>query len=104
MRTFRPAGKDGTNLRAVAPADFQAAATQEGAQGRVITAASYDKSGNVYYIFYGWQSDPSTVYETTVYTRNAAENHSFSITQVRPASMTVGTVSITRFPTAASLN
>jgi hypothetical protein len=56
----------------VAPADFQAAATQEGAQGRVITATSYDVNGNVYYISYGWRNDPSTVYEAQVATATLA--------------------------------
>ncbi len=51
----------------VAPADFQAAATQEGANSRVITAVSYN-AGQVVYLSYGWQSDTSTIYETQVAT------------------------------------
>jgi hypothetical protein len=51
----------------VAPVDLQAAATQEGAHHRVITAISYN-AGQVVYLSYGWQSDPSTVYETQVVT------------------------------------
>jgi hypothetical protein len=51
----------------VAPSDLQAAATQEGAQSRVITAVSFD-AGEVFYLSYGWQSDTSTVYETLVET------------------------------------
>jgi hypothetical protein len=51
----------------IAPSGLQQAATQEGAQGRVITAVSYD-AGQVFYLSYGWQSDPSTVYETQVAT------------------------------------
>jgi hypothetical protein len=51
----------------VAPAAFQAAATQEGADGRVITAVSYN-AGQVVFLSYGWQSDTSTVYETQVET------------------------------------
>jgi hypothetical protein len=47
--------------------DLQQAAAQEGAQGRVITAISYD-AGQILYLSYGWQSDPSTAYETQVAT------------------------------------
>jgi len=46
----------------ILPSSFQTAATQEGAQGRVITALSFD-AGNLTYLSYGWQSDASTVYE-----------------------------------------
>jgi hypothetical protein len=51
----------------VAPTSFQAAATQEGANSRVITAVSYN-AGQVVYLSYGWQSDTSTVYEAQVAT------------------------------------
>jgi len=44
----------------VAPSDFQAAATGEGAQSRVITAAAIDSTGNVFYLSYGWQGDTTT--------------------------------------------
>jgi hypothetical protein len=53
--------------RTVALADLQAAASQEGAHSRVITAISYN-AGSVVYISYGWQGDPSTIYETSVAT------------------------------------
>lgn len=46
----------------ILPSSFQTAATQEGAQSRVITALSFD-AGNLTYLSYGWQSDASTVYE-----------------------------------------
>jgi hypothetical protein len=49
----------------VAPADFQAAASQEGAQGRVITAASYN-AGQVLYFSYGWKEDTSAIYEVQI--------------------------------------
>jgi hypothetical protein len=49
----------------VAPADFAAAASQEGANSRVITAVSYN-NGQVVYFSYGWKSDASTVYKTQV--------------------------------------
>jgi hypothetical protein len=54
----------------VAPADFQAAASAEGAKSRVITAVSYN-NGQVVYFSYGWQSDTSTVYETQVASASA---------------------------------
>src|SRR5207244_13503462 len=46
----------------VAPADLQAAATQEGAAGRVITALS-DNNGQITYLSYAWLGDTATVYE-----------------------------------------
>lgn len=46
----------------VAPSDFQAAAAQDGANGRVITAVSWD-SGQIFYLSYGWQSDTTSTYE-----------------------------------------
>jgi hypothetical protein len=48
-------------------AGLQAAATQEGAHSRVITALSFN-SGSVFYLSYGWQGDPSTIYGTSVAT------------------------------------
>ncbi len=48
-------------------ANFQAAATQQGVNGRVITAVSYN-AGQVVYLAYGWQSDTSTIYETQIAT------------------------------------
>lgn len=55
----------------VAPANLQAAATQEGAGGRVITAISYD-GGQVTYLSYGWQADTATIYEAQVATASPA--------------------------------
>ena len=55
----------------VAPADLQAAALQEGAAGRVITAISYD-AGQVTCLSYGWQADAGTVYESQVATSSVA--------------------------------
>jgi hypothetical protein len=48
-------------------ADLQAAATQEGLNGRVITAISY-MSGRPYYFSYGWSADTSTQYDVQVTT------------------------------------
>lgn len=56
----------------VTPDDLQAAATQEGAHSRVITAVSYN-SGQVTYLSYGWTSDTATVYEAKVETATLAD-------------------------------
>ena len=48
------------------PAAFPVAAAQAGAHSRVITAVSFDASGQVYFLSYGWQGDTTTVYETKV--------------------------------------
>ncbi len=55
----------------VSLASLQAAATQEGAHSRVITAISYD-AGSVVYFSYGWQQDSSTIYEANVVTTTFA--------------------------------
>jgi hypothetical protein len=55
------------SLQTVSPSDFQAAANQEGAHSRVITAVSYN-AGQVVYLSYGWTGDKSTIYETQVMT------------------------------------
>ena len=52
----------------VSPTNFQSAASQDGEQGRVITAVSYDANNQVFYLSYGWQADTTTVYETQVAT------------------------------------
>jgi hypothetical protein len=44
---------------------LQAAATQEGLHGRVLTAVSYDGVQATYFS-YGWTNDPSTTYEAQV--------------------------------------
>jgi hypothetical protein len=54
------------SLQDVAPADLQAAATQEGAHSRVITAITYNGGSQVIYASYGWQSDTTTIYEAQV--------------------------------------
>jgi hypothetical protein len=66
IQTTQPGGFDLTQ-NTIAPSDFQAAATQEGAHSRVITAVSYN-AGQITYLSYGWQADRSTVYETQVAT------------------------------------
>lgn len=44
-------------------AQIQAQATLDGTESRVITAASFDASGNAILISYGWMGDTTTVYE-----------------------------------------
>jgi hypothetical protein len=45
-------------------AQIQAQATLDGTGSRVVTATSFDASGNAYLISYGWTGDTTTVYET----------------------------------------
>ncbi|HSN13359.1 MAG TPA: hypothetical protein VLT61_01925, partial [Anaeromyxobacteraceae bacterium] len=52
---------------AVPPDQLQSTASSEGAQGRVLTAVSY-QGGLVSYVSYGWSLDTSTVYEARVVT------------------------------------
>jgi hypothetical protein len=66
IQTTQGGGFDASQ-QTVALADLPAAATQEGAHSRVITALSYN-AGSVSYFSYGWQSDTSTIYETSVAT------------------------------------
>jgi hypothetical protein len=49
----------------VAPASLEAAANQEGANSRVITAVS-NNAGAITYFSYGWQADTATLYEAHV--------------------------------------
>lgn len=72
IQTSQAAGFDlSLPLPAVAPTDLQAAATQEGAHSRVITAIAYYGT-QVVYLSYGWQSDTSTMYEAQVATASSA--------------------------------
>jgi hypothetical protein len=48
----------------VAPQNFQNSILQDGQQGRVVTAVSYDANGQIFYLSYGWQGDPDSIYET----------------------------------------
>ena len=58
-------------VHTVAPAALQAAATEEGASGRVITALSHD-TGGITYVSYGWQIDQTTLYEAQAVTTTSA--------------------------------
>ncbi len=48
------------NLQIVSPAEIQATAAADGAEGRVATAVSFDGPNEVYLISYGWQGSPTT--------------------------------------------
>jgi hypothetical protein len=52
--------------------NLQAAATQEGASSRVITAIS-NNAGQITYLSYGWQADTATLYETQVVTTSPTD-------------------------------
>lgn len=53
----------------VCAADFDATVAQAAAQGRVVTAVSFDASGQANIISYGWNSDHSTIFESrTIHT------------------------------------
>jgi hypothetical protein len=56
----------------VATADLQAAATQEGASSRVITAIS-NTAGEITYLSYGWQADTATLYDMQVVTASPTD-------------------------------
>jgi hypothetical protein len=55
----------------VSAATLQAAAVQEGANSRVITAIS-NNAGEITYLSYGWQADTATLYEAQVLTTSTA--------------------------------
>lgn len=56
----------------VTAANLEAAATQEGASSRVITAIS-NNAGEITYLAYGWQADTATLYETQVVTTSPTD-------------------------------
>jgi hypothetical protein len=60
----QPGGFD-LSQQTVDPGDLAAAAAQEGARSRVITAVGFN-AGQVVYFSYGWQGDTTTLYETSV--------------------------------------
>jgi hypothetical protein len=55
----------------VAPKNLQAAVTEEGLSGRVVTAVSND-GGQITYLAYGWQADTATLYEAQAVTASTA--------------------------------
>jgi len=48
------------------PSNVQTTVAQDAAQSRVITAVSFDPSGQANLLSYGWQGDTTTVYDTKV--------------------------------------
>jgi hypothetical protein len=56
----------------VTAANLSAAATQEGASSRVITAVS-NNAGQITYLSYGWQADTATIYEAQVVTTSPTD-------------------------------
>jgi hypothetical protein len=56
----------------VTAANLQAAATQEGASSRVITAVS-NNAGAITYLSYTWQADTATIYEAQVVTASPTD-------------------------------
>lgn len=48
----------------VAPAEVQSAVEQDGSASRIVTAVSFEASGQANLISYGWQGDTATVYDT----------------------------------------
>jgi hypothetical protein len=54
----------------VDPTQFQAVASQLGAEGRVITALSFN-AGQLCVLSYSWQSDTTTIYDVQVVTTTA---------------------------------
>jgi hypothetical protein len=52
----------------VPDSELQAAATEEGAAGRVITAISADEPGEITYLAYAWQADSVTLYDLKIVT------------------------------------
>lgn len=68
--TWATTRQDGTYAglrKAVQPSDLQAEATLAGTKGQVITAITYN-AGQAYFVSYGWDKDPSTIYEAKVAT------------------------------------
>jgi hypothetical protein len=63
VETAQTGGFD-QRLEIVPPAEIQATVAADGALSRIITAASFDASGNANLISYGWTGDTTTVYET----------------------------------------
>lgn len=64
MQSSKASGFD-MKLETAAPNSLQTTVTRDGAQSRVITAVSFDASGQVSLLSYGWQSDTS-IYDASV--------------------------------------
>jgi hypothetical protein len=58
------AGSFDARQEVVSPSQIQSTANQDGVQSRVITAVSFDASGQANLFSYGWQGDTTTLYES----------------------------------------
>jgi len=77
-----PPGQFDFRLEAVAPDQVQATVAADGAESRIVTAATFDDaSGQVILISYGWQGDTTTVYEaqTVVATPQDVVSQAFNL-------------------------
>jgi hypothetical protein len=77
-----PPGQFDYRLEEVAPDQVQATVTADGAESRIVTAATFDDAtGQVILISYGWQGDNTTVYEakTVVATPQDVVNQAFDL-------------------------
>jgi len=77
-----PPGQFDLRLEEVAAGQVQATVAADGAEGRIVTAATFDDAaGEVVLISYGWQGDTTTVYEaqTVVTTPQAVINQAFNL-------------------------
>jgi hypothetical protein len=54
-------------LETISPSQLQTQATTDGQASRIVTAASFDGSGNIDLLSYGWTGDTTTVYEAKTY-------------------------------------
>ena len=54
-------------LEVVSPSQVQAQVVQDGQASRIVTALSFDASGNIDMLSYGWTGDTTTVYEAQTY-------------------------------------
>jgi uncharacterized protein (DUF2141 family) len=63
VQTTQSGGFD-YRLEAVPQVQIQPTAAADGAESRVVTAVSFDASGQANLISYGWTGDTTTVYET----------------------------------------
>ena len=67
VQSAQPGGFD-YRLEVVPPSQIQATAAADGQESRIITAVTFDASGNANLISYGWKGDTTTVYEAQVAT------------------------------------
>jgi hypothetical protein len=67
---YQTTGAGGFDLieRVVAPSDIASVVAQDGANSRVITAVSFDASGQAHRFSYGWQGDSTTAFDTNIMT------------------------------------